>query len=224
MKSASTTQVTIAIRSTVEPIALASAFLLNPHSHQLPQVLQNQQAPHAVALLELHAKVWAKSVPTIQVTTVTRSTVGPIALACVSLVPHQSAEVSQGSNARASNGFALMTQTTAVIPTPVGLIVRVFVFPAPRDPHEVASRGNHAQAKTTSASITRGIIVIQRRAEVTALAFVFHANSLLIHAPIVSKRSMASAEHELARIWVSNLHEQYIGDIYWRHLLYIKLE
>lgn len=75
--------------------------------------------------------------------------------------------------------------------------------------------GNHAQAKTTSASMTRGIIVIQRRAEVTASAFVFHANSLLIHAPIVSKRSMASAEHELARIWVSNQHEQY----YWGYLL-----
>lgn len=179
-----------------------------------------------MALLELHAKVWVKSVSTTQVTNVTRSTVGPIALACVSLVPHQSAEVSQGSNAQASNGFALTTQTTAVIPTLVGLIVRVFVFPVPRDPRVVASRGSHAQARATSASMTRGIIVIQRMAEATALAFVFHSNSLLIHARIVSKRGMASAEHELARIWVSNLYQQH----YWGCLLeasvvlYIKLE
>lgn len=214
VKSVSTTQVTIAIRSTVEPIASASAFLLNPHSHQLPQVLQNQQAPHAVALLELHAKVWGKSVSTTQVMTVTRSTVGPIALACVSLVPHHSAEVSQGSNAQARNGFALTTQTTAVIPTAAGLIVRVFVFPAPMDPHVVVSRGNYAQARTTSASMTRVIIVIQRRAEATALAFAFIANSLLIHAPIASKRSMASAGHELARIWLSNLHEQHYWGIF----------
>ena len=156
-----------------------------------------------------------KSALTTQVTTVTRITAGPIALASVSPVPHQSAEVSQGSNVQARNGFALTTQTTAVILTMLGLIARVFVFPFPRDPHVVASRGNHAQARTTSASMTPVIIVIQRMAEVTASAFVFQANSLLIHAPIVHRRSMTSADHELLRISVGNLHEQ----LYWGSLL-----
>ena len=149
-----------------------------------------------------------KSALTTQVTTVTRITAGPIALASVSPVPHQSAEVSQGSNVQASNGFALTTQTTAVILTMLGLIARVFVFPFPRDPHVVASRGNHAQARTTSASMTPVIIVIQRMAEVTASAFVFQANSL-------HRRSMTSADHELLRISVGNLHEQ----LYWGSLL-----
>lgn len=161
-----------------------------------------------------------KSVSTTQVTTVTRSTVGPIALASVSPVPHQSAQVSQGSNVQASNGFALTTQTTAVIPITVGLIARVFVFPFPRGPHVVASRGNDARARTTSASMTPEIIVTRRRAEVTALAFVFHANSRLIHAPIVRKRSLTSAKHELLRISVGNFHQQ----LYWGSLLEASVE
>lgn len=168
-----TIQMTIAIQSTVEQIALVSAFLWNLHSHQLPQVLPNLQAPHAVALLELHAKAWVKSVSTTQVITVTQSTAGPIALESASQDPHQRAEDSPESHVQASNGFALTTQTTAAIPKMAGLIARVFVFPALRGPHVVASQENYAQARTTSASTTPGIIVIQRRAEVTALAFVF---------------------------------------------------
>lgn len=228
-KSVSTTQVTIAIRSTVGPIALASAFLLNLHSHQLPQVPPNLQAPHAVALLELHAKIWVKSVSTTQVTTVTQSTVGPIALESASQDPHQRAEDSLENHVQANNGFASTTQTTAAIPTMVGLIAWVFVFPALRGPHVVASRENNAQARATSASMTPGIIVIQRRAEVTALAFVFRSNSLLVHAAIVRKHSINSAEHELLRIRTGSLHlRHHWVFLYWdcwkhRLYLYIKL-
>ena len=170
-----------------------------------------------------------KSVSTTQVTTVTRRTAGPIALESASPDPHQRAEDSLENHVQASNGFALTIQTITAIPTMVGLIARVFVFPALRGLHVVASRENHAQVRTTSASTTLGIIVIQRRAEVTALAFVFRSNSLLAHAAIVRKRSITSAEHELLRIRTGNLHlRHHRVSLYWdcwkhRLYLYIKL-
>lgn len=180
-----------------------------------------------MAFLELHAKVWVKSVSTTQVTAVTRS-VGPIALESASPDPHHRAEESPENLVQASNGFALTTQTTAAIPTMVGLIARVFVFPALRGPHVVASRGNDAQARTTSASTTPGTIVIQRKAEVTALAFAFRSNSLLVHAAIVRKRSITSAEHELLRIRTGNLHlRHHWVSLYldcWKHRLYLYIK
>lgn len=218
VKSASIIQTTIAIRSMVGPIALESvsinARLENAHQCQPSnQLVQDLQARPAVVLRESLVKVSAKSVSTTQVTTVTRSTVGPIASESASPHPHHRAEDSPENLVQASNGFALTTLTTAAIPIMVGLTARVFVFPALRDPHVVVSRETLAQARTTSASTTLGIIVIQRRAEVTALAFVFRSNSLLVHAAIVRKRSITSDKHELLGIRTGNLPQWTVGII-----------
>lgn len=86
MKSASIIQTTIAIRSMVGPIALASASLdarlENARQYPPPdQPVQDQQARPAVVLQESPAKVPGKSASTTQVTIAIWSTVEPIALA-----------------------------------------------------------------------------------------------------------------------------------------------